>query len=197
MLTDQKSDSMTDTTETVQAPARLDPAELLNQMAAQIADLRKRLDAAKIQTASPVPVPDLPIRIEKVLRGKICTIDELSREVGAPLTKVQDAIKGLRKQLVDVGTPFQSQWLWRIGDDVPARVLKDTIARLIEGRALTTAELSRITGARMPRVNGVLVELQRDPGVQIYDLGTPFRARWLILPSKARPANLPAKKKKK
>jgi hypothetical protein len=176
-----------------------DPAVVLDDLKQQIKDLEARLALAR-GTQDNIEAPkkmDIGTKIEMALRSHIFTTEELAKAVGEPVAKVQEKLKSIRKNLADVGTPDLARWVWRIGDDTPASELRDLVARLIEGHAMTTAELTRITGARMSRVNGVIVDLQRTPDVQIYDLGSKFRAKWIILPKAARPANLPPKVVKK
>jgi hypothetical protein len=180
------------------APVEKPVESVLADLKSQIEDLQKQLSMAK-GTRNEVRLPvALEARIEHVLRSQICTTEELAKILKEPMAKVTEKLKSIRRNLSDVGTPSQAKWTWKIGDNTPAKELKDLVARLITypQPPMTTAELARITGARMPRVNGVLVELQRDPAVPIFDLGSSFRAKWLILPRGARPANLPPKAKK-
>lgn len=200
------TDAIKPTNESLYQPqnhAMKDPQVTLDEMKAQIRALEAQLALAKGTqdqvgvTAAPTPKVELLKRIELLLRSRPYSTDELAKAVGEPLMRVQEKLKALRQNLADVGTPAQARWVWKVGDDTSAKDLRDLVARLIEGHAMTTAELAQITGARMPRVNGVLVDLQRTPGVPIYNLGSAFRAQWLILPKTARPANLPPKSVKR
>ena len=174
-----------------------DPAAVLADMQRQIKELQEKLSLARgTEEITPPVRMELTEKIEHTLRSKICTTAELAKTINEPLIKVQEKLKAIRRHLADVGTPEEARWVWRIGDDTPASELRRMVAMLIEGRTLTTAELTRITGARMSRVNGVIVELQRDPEVPIYNLGSQFRAKWLILPKEAKPAKLPPKANK-
>lgn len=147
----------------------------------------------------PVPVakPELGVRIEQTLRNKILSTDELARTVEEPLTKVQAWIKANRKSVADVGTADTAKWVWRVGDEGPSKELQAMVAMLITHVPMTTAELTKVTGARMARVNGVLVEIQRNQDVPIYNTGSDYRGRWYILPPHAKRANLPPKQPKK
>jgi hypothetical protein len=179
-----------------------DPLTAIAELKAQVQALEKQITLARgtrdVQGPKPpAPKAELGVRLEQVLRTKACTTEELAKLVGEPFDKVKTRLKELRKHLADVGTAEQAKWVWRIGDDTPSKDLRDLIERLISGHKMTTAQLTTITGARMSRVNGALVDLQRDPSVPIYNLGTDFRAEWLIVPKNAKPANLPPKAPKR
>lgn len=185
-----------------------DPMDKIEELKAQIRALEKQYARGTRDNIEPPKDIrlDLVAKIERALRSNIYTTEELAKAIGEPTDKVRTKIKDIRKNLADVGTPDRAKWLWRLGDDCSAKDLKDTVQRLITGVKRTTAELTTITGARMSRVNGVLVELQRAtkrvngevvPAHAIYNAGTDYRAEWLIMPERARPANLPPKAPKK
>ncbi len=203
MLNDTTKHTETDTTHTNgngHVAKQPDPVAVLANLEKQLDDLKKQIARGTrndVQAPAEVRRPDLAARIEHALRGQICTTEELARSVGEPAAKVQERLKALRKNLADVGTADQARWVWRVGDETPAKELRDLVQRLIEDQPLTTAQLTKITGARMSRVNGVLVEIQRTPDVAIYNLGSDYRARWWVMPKGAKPANLPPKGAKK
>lgn len=185
------------TTDAPVAPAK-DTAAALAEMTERITQLERQLLARGTRDlrrpeARSAERP-LEARIEAALRSRVLTTEELAKTVGAATDKVREKLKEIRKYVADVGTVDQARWIWRVGDESSTKELRDVVARLIEDQPLTTAQLAKITGARMSRVNGVLVDLQRTPGVKIYNVGSDFRARWWILPANAKPANLPPKK---
>jgi len=177
----------------------VDPLAAIDALKSQIAALEQQVKFARgtqdIARVEPKP-KDLFAKIEHALRGRVMTTDELARAVGEPANKVQAKIKEVRKALADVGHPEQARWTLRLGDETSAKELRDLVIVLLKDQPMTTAELVKATGARMPRVNGVLVDIQRAGKEKIFNLGSDFRARWFILPEQAKDARLPPKSAK-
>lgn len=184
-----------------QPVSQIDPLAEINVLKAQISALERQVKMAKgtqdIVPPAEAKPKDLAAKITHALRGQILTTDELARSVGEPANKVQAKIKEIRKALADVGHPEQARWTLRLGDETSAKELRDVVVVLIKDQPMTTAELVKATGARMSRVNGVLVDIQRAGKEKIFNLGSDYRARWFILPEGAKDARLPPKVVKK
>jgi hypothetical protein len=149
------------------------------------------------------PKADIAAKINAELHAHVRTTEELAKAIGESVEKTKGWIKANRARVADIGTPAQAKWVWRMGDQTSTKDLQAMVQRIITETPMTTAELVAVTGARMGRVNGVLVEIQRavdaegKPLVPIFNTGTKFRARWYILPAHAERANLPPKRAKK
>lgn len=66
-----------------------------------------------------------------------------------------------------------------IGDKSSAAHVMLEVKRLLAIRPRTFAELTELTHVRHPRLQGALIQLQRD-GVHLVNLGTPRRAIWAL-----------------
>ena len=134
-------------------------------------------------------------RIKTALLRESLTINQMAKALGENTAKISDEMRTLRSegQVYNVGNADNPMWTWRIGDNTETRVLLDTVRRLIAERPMTTRELAEATGARLSRVGGVMVAIQRSTD-QIFNLGDKKTARW-FLASGAKPANLPPKRK--
>lgn len=151
---------------------------------------------APVVAASTIPVvavPSLIQRIEAALRERVLSTVELAHDLGEPVGKVTFAVRGLRKNLGNVGTTTESRWTWRIGDGTPPAELEAVVLRLVSEQPLTTAELVAATGARASRVGGAMVAIQRS-GVQVMNLGTQHRHRWFVVPASAKDVRLAPKR---
>lgn len=139
--------------------------------------------------------PTLRDRIKTALLRESLSIGQLSKALNETPGRVSDEMRTLRSQgqVYNVGNADNPMWTWRIGDNTDTRILLEAIRRLISERPMTTKELAEATGARISRVGGVLVAIQRSDD-QIFNLGNKHTARW-FLASGAQRANLPPKKR--
>jgi hypothetical protein len=164
--------------------ARQQMAELEHQL--KLARGTRRLDPDRF----PKTLDQL---IQEVLQRRLATLDEIAKEVNAPLLKVSEAMEGLKKQgkIHNVGSEDRQMWTWRPGDVVPASELEAYVRRLISWAPMTLIELIAATGARNSRVSGAVVAIQRS-GEPPVDLGSGGRARWFLM-TKYRDARLDPK----
>lgn len=159
--------------------------------------------AAQTQTAIPVVVQetspqakilDLRGRIQAALTRESLDIQKLSKVVGESVERLNDVMRDLRAEsrVYNVGLCESPQWTWRVGDDTDPGTLRATIRRLISERPMTTRELADATGARMSRVGGQLVELQRKE--KIVDLSPhTHTSRYLLVGDNLRDVSLAPK----
>lgn len=126
--------------------------------------------------------------VEAQLRANIMTTDDLSKATGYTREEVLGIIKANRPKIHNLGTPDRGRWSWRIGSDAPPQELRALVERLITFAPMEFRELVTATGAREGLIQGHLVELRR--AKPVVDLGTPGRARWFLMPARARDASL-------
>lgn len=121
-------------------------------------------------------------RVESILREHSLNAAHIAKEAAHSLNKITEVLKELRKEkkIANVGTADFPVWTLRIGDHTSTKELIKMVRRLITERPLSTPELAVVTGARMSRVSGALVHLQRTED-NLLNLGTPRRARWLLV----------------
>lgn len=133
-------------------------------------------------------------RVESVLRNHSLNVAQLAKESAHSLGRVSEALKELRKEkkVANVGTADFPIWTLRIGDHTTTPELIAHIKRLITERPMSTQELVDVTGARMTRVSGAIVHLQRNEK-HLLNLGTARRARWLLVGDQVKFAKLPVK----
>lgn len=176
----------------------LAPPEPPKKVARGTRDISPQARAAVTSVAAEVaPVEvDLRGRIEAALRAESMEPARLARAVGESPAKVAEMLRVLRREdhVWNVGGAERPVWTWRIGPAAETKVLRATIERLISERPLTTAELTAATGATMSRVNGVMVEIQRDVTKRIMNLGEGHTYRWLLLTERAKDARLAPKR---
>lgn len=167
--------------------------ELTKVRAKGTGDLTAQAAAAVAQVARemPAPKPGITVRIESVLRDKIMTLNALAKEIGESSSKTNTALRSMRKNLANVGTPTCARWTWRVGPQATAAELISAVRRLIMDQPLTTAELVASTGCSVQRVSGAMVALQRS--AKVLNLGSTSRGRWFLVPESARDARLPPK----
>jgi len=148
--------------------------------------------------ARSVPAPTLAQTIEARLRERPMELRDVAEVVGVTLSQAAAELGKMRqsKKVWNVGTATAARWIWRVGDMAPPDVLRAMVETLISDQPMTTAELVAATGARAPRVSGVLVEIQRSQH-QVMNLGTPRRGRWFMIPATAKQAKLAPKAVKK
>ena len=138
---------------------------------------------------------DLKRRIEIALTRESLTTDKLARAVGESLDKVVDALRTLRAEsrVYNVGMGDAPLWTWRIGDHTDTQDLKKLVVRLLMERPMTTRELANATGARMSRVGGVMVDIQRG-NYEVINLGHGHTGRWYITATAAvKPHKIPGR----
>lgn len=149
----------------------------------------------QIEEPPPPPKQDLRSRIATALTRESLDAYQLARAVGASVSKVSELLKTLKAEqaIYNVGLAENPKWTWRVGDAADSRVLRMVVERLISERPMTTRELANATGARMSRVGGQLVEIQRS-GAEIINLGHGHVYRYFMISAHARPAKLQPKK---
>jgi len=133
-------------------------------------------------------------QVEAALKGVSMNIMHIAKATGLSVNKVTEAIRTLRsdQRVVNVGSEDFPQWTARIGDHASTKDLNAEIRRLIAERPMTTQELMHFTGARLSRVSGALIALQRSD-MQLLNRGTARRAKWFTVDPKAVVSRLPAK----
>lgn len=132
-------------------------------------------------------------QIEQILRREFMTTEQLSRAVGASVSKVSEALKSARPKVINLGSVDRPRWSWRVGSTAKPSELRNLIERLISYEPMEFRQIVNATGAREGLVQGHMVEI-RKARKDVYDMGTPGRARWFILPETARPAHLERKR---
>ena len=187
-------------TKSTHKPAALpSEAEILAQIQSQKALLRQVRLARGTQDMAPIqvvaePAPSMRERIRAALLAESLSIAALARALGEPAGPVSDEMRRLRqgRNVANVGSEDFPLWTWRIGDDTDAPMLRAVVAKLISERPMTLRELVEATGARVGRVSGQVVEIQRS-GANVMDLGNAVTSRWFLIPANARDARLPSK----
>lgn len=132
--------------------------------------------------------------VVNALRGVSLSINQVSKATGISVSRVADVIRALRVEhkIANVGSEDFPKWTYRIGDSAPPHELNSEVKRLIQERPMSTQELIEITGARLTRVSGALVALQRSEN-QLLNLGSQRRARWFLVGDNVVLAKLPPK----
>lgn len=154
--------------------------------------------AAVALATAPEPEKTLRDRIRDELLRASLDPAELARSLKLPTEPIVEELRALAKEglVANVGAEDFPMWSWRIGDDTPAKDLEVLVRRLITERPMTTRELTAATGARMTRVGGAIVAIQRS-GANVLDLNPKTRAgRWFIVLPEARDARLKPKQAK-
>lgn len=142
----------------------------------------------------PPKVKDPKALIERVLRGQSLNVAGIAKATGMQTTKIVEVVKALKhdKKIANVGSEDFPKWTYRIGDHTETQALINEVKRLISERPMSTQELLDVTGARLTRVSGALVHLQRTE-TQLLNLGTQRRARWFLVGEGVTLAKLPPK----
>lgn len=198
MLIDSKQTTTNDNFQAIEA-SLTSARERAVQLTKDVEELETKLRHARgtgdvtAQAAKAVAPPTIAQKIETALRANVFALPELAKAIGETTGKTGAAIRAMRKNLGNLGTPARARWVWRIGEQATTAELTDMIKHLISDQPLTTAELVAVTGVRLSRVSGALVAIQRS-GMNVYNLGTPHRHRWFVVPSIVRGATLPPKK---
>jgi len=122
--------------------------------------------------------------IEQTLKEKPTSMEQLSRQFHTPLDRVMKAMTGVKDKVHNIGTPERDRWVWKVGDETSTKDLRKLVYAIISYNPVSTLELSKATGARLGRISGCIVDLQRTH--KVYNLGSPRRARWFILPEEAK-----------
>lgn len=131
---------------------------------------------------------DLTYQVERELRARPSSIDDLCGRLDAEPSRVSAAIRAMRLSgldVVNIGSEDRPWWWVRPGDDCAAGVLVEAVLALISWRPLTMGELQDLTGARRNRISGAIVRLKermRDRDEvnppNILNLGSKSVARW-------------------
>lgn len=142
---------------------------------------------AMIAVTQRIPVAQLHIprpqtQVERAIRGQSLNVAQISKATGLAAGKVSDRIKQLRqdRRVANTGSEDFPRWTLRIGDSTSTQQLTAEVKRLVIERPMTTQELVEITGARMSRVSGSLIHLQRTED-RLLNLGTARRAKWFLV----------------
>ncbi len=135
-------------------------------------------------------------RVEQALKGQSLNTAQVAKAAGLSVGKVSQVLRELRAdhRVANVGSEDFPKWTLRIGDGTPTRELAVEVRRLISDQPMSMQELVDATGAKMSRISGVIVEVQRTVGERILNLGTARRARWLLLGEGVRIGALASKK---
>lgn len=171
-------------------------------LAKEVDELEQKFRIARgterdVEAPPPAPKPKpltLVGRIEEQLRRQIMTTGQLAKALGESEERVFTAIRTVRPKVVNLGSPERARWSWRVGSDVPAPELRALIERLLMDQPMSFRDIIQATGAREGLIQGALVDIRR-ARTDIYDLGTPSRARWFILMG-ARNAHLEPRRSK-
>ncbi len=190
--------------ETINAIVSAARERILSTAQEQIQELEAKLRLVRgtreleMPKAEPLPEPkpvNLADRVEACLRERVMTLEDLAKTLAEPTGRIAKALTSVKEHIRNVGTSDRPRWTWRIGDDSTSAELNALVRRLISDQPLTTAEIVQATGARPARVNGAIVAIQRS-GDRIWDMGTPARGRWFLVPADARDARLAPKGRK-
>lgn len=147
------------TATTVEATARkLTPEELAAQ---KQAELRARVQEALMEE---------PLTAAKLAAG----LHQSQHTVDTLLQELKSEGKIFNMAMGDL-TPM---WYWRVGDNTDFPTLILSVKNLIRHSPLARPDLEQITGARLSRVDGAIVELRRT--YDVINLGTERRARWFL-----------------
>ncbi len=133
-------------------------------------------------------------QVEATLHGVSMNIPHIAKATGLSINKVTEAVRSLRadQKIVNVGSEDFPQWTYKIGDKAGTQELNAEVKRLITERPMTTQELMHFTGARLSRVSGALINLQRTEE-RLLNRGTARRAKWFLVDDRAVVSRLPPK----
>lgn len=162
-------------------------------LAPMVANDARLDDVQQVAPVAPAPLPTLAERIEARLRAESQDLASVARFVRTPEPTVAKVLAELSKagKTHNVGTVDHPVWCWKIGDDTTTIELTRAIRQLISERPMSTRELAVATGARLTRVGGAVVAIQRS-GDKILNLGRGHTARWFLL-ERAKDARLSPK----
>lgn len=133
-------------------------------------------------------------RVELALRRESMNTVQLAKEVNESISRVHDVLKALKaeRKLYNLGSAEYPVWTIRIGDHTPTPELNRHVRRLVMERPMTLREIVDATGARLTRVSGAIVHLQRTEP-QFLNLGTARVARWFLISDKVKVSGLEPK----
>lgn len=173
------------------------------RMARGTADVTKQAAAAVASVVAPEPArdpePDTPeVRIERALHRECLSAKQIAKATGLGPLEVEASLKKLRqgRRVSNIGTPEHPVWAWRVGEDASMPELMASVRRMIAFRPMTTREISDLTGVRLSRAEGAMVEIRRgeDPSrILKMSMGRP--ARWFLISPDVQPAPLRPKGK--
>ena len=103
-------------------------------------------------------------RVEQQLRQEIMSLDQLSRELGAPSGRVVAVLRDNKGKVHNVGTQDRPRWTWKIGDQTPTRELWAVGDRRKADHPLNTAQRVGATGAPAGRAGPGRSATRRRPG---------------------------------
>ncbi len=168
--------------------------DVTTEAAAVVAQLATPSPA--VVAPKPVKQPRLDLRSSVVvaLKRESLTLPQLSKAVGSQTGPVAEVMKALRKEnaVFNVGSAEYPIWTYRVGDKTTTTELIKQVRRLISERPMSTKELVLATDARMSRVGGCIVHLQRTEK-NLVNMGSPRRARWFLLSEHVTPSRLDPK----
>lgn len=171
-------------------------AELASRLARGTSDVTEAAKtASKPEISEDSRHVDLRTSVQALLRRESLSLSQVARATGEPSARVSAVLRQLRQEKLvhNVGGAEHPIWSLRIGDHTTTTELGALVRRLVSERPMTTRELTDATGARMSRVGGCLVHLQRTDR-QLVNLGTPRQARWFLVSDRARTAHLEPKR---
>lgn len=144
--------------------------------------------------ATVVKPPTLRQRVEGLIRQSSMSVGQLVKHLGVPQAPINDILNKLKeeKAVYNTGTEEYPLWTYVIGDNTPTPEVNRLVRRLVTERPMTLKELVAATGARLSRVSGAVVHLQRTEK-QLFNLGVPRAARWFLVTDKAQVTRLPPK----
>lgn len=147
------------------------------------------------KAARPVGRPRKPTtQVVHALHGASMNVAQVAKATGLSVGKAAEAVKAMRteKKVANMGSEDFPLWTMRIGDNTSAPELNVEVKRLITERPMTMQELLDITGARLSRISGALIALQRTEN-QLLNLGTQRRAKWFLVRDGATVSRVAAK----
>lgn len=133
-------------------------------------------------------------QIETHLRQKFMSPEELSRAIGVSTDKVVAAVKTVKTKVHNLGTRDRPRWTWKLDNAAEPKDLRALVERLISYAPMEFRQIVEATGVRDGLIQGHMVEIRKLHDV--FDMGTPGRARWFMMPPNARNARLQVKKRK-
>ena len=145
----------------------------------------------------PTKILDIRERIAAALTRESLDSAQLAKTIGESVEKTTETLRVLRDEhrIFNVGLGEDPTWTWRVGEIEPSE-LRAVIRRLITERPMGARELARATGARMSKVSGHIVDIQRS-GAHIINLNKGRHvARWFIIDG-AKDARMPPKMRPK
>lgn len=142
--------------------------ERLERMLASVKGTRP--DVSKQARAAIVQAPrSLPEQAEAVLRQHVVMTEaQIAKALGITPGATQRLCGTLAREhkLYNLSTEEHPRWTWRIGEQATPSELTAHVLALISAAPLTLRQLEAATNAPRNRVNGSLIQIQRDPALR-------------------------------